>query len=93
MCGGLCGNSAVWTCPHLYLEFGVLKGVKGKLAGITPIKAVNTGGQSIFATFMYSVGKIGVVPIFTMLPTNRTTGDAWHPSRRLRAVELKIFTA
>jgi len=79
--------------PHLFLEFGVLKDVKGKRAGITPIQAVNTQGQSVFATFMYSVGKIGVVPIFTMLPTRRITRDAWHPSQHLRALELKSFTA
>lgn len=79
--------------PYLFLEFGVLKDVKGKHAGITPIQSVNTGGQSVFATFMYSVGKIGVALIFTVLPKNRTTRDAWHPSQRLRVVELKNFTA
>lgn len=79
--------------PYLYLEFGVLNDVQGKHAGITPIQAVNTSGQSVFATFMYSVGKVGVASIFTMVPIRRTTGDAWHPSKRLRVLELKNFTA
>lgn len=75
-----------------YSDIYISIGINHEFTGVTPIKSVNKGYRSVFATWLYMIGNIAVNIIYSTVPGNeRALHNTWHPCNSSKILKLKDF--
>ena len=79
--------------PNVYISFlNVSAQLKHKYAGLTPIKAVNINGVSVFCSCAYIVGNLAVNIIYCTVENNqKVLKGAKKPSEMNKALSLGVL--
>lgn len=79
--------------PNIYISFlNIPTQLKHKYAGLTPIKAININGTSVFCTCAYIVGNLAVNIIYCTVENNqKALKGAKKPSEMSKTLSLGVL--
>lgn len=79
--------------PHIYIKITLISSdIKHKVAGYTPIQAMNVNGNTTFATWFYHVGSLAINVIYNIIPNNqKALKNAWHPITDSKLLRLETL--